>query len=430
MDHNPVIALFLALGIIIAAARIAGNIARKFRQPRVLGELVTGILLGPTLLDLLHTPLFGLGEAHPEQTIVQLAELGVLLLMFKVGMEVNLAELLKVGRVAALAGVIGALLPTVMAVPIIMIFGYSWQPAVFAGVVLAATSVSISAQVLIELGLLRTREGTALLATALVDDVVAVLLVSLVIALTDSHQLAAENLLLIVGRMAGYIAIAFVAAWFGLPRFIHWVEKRPDARNSYAIPAAALVTVLFFGWSAEFLGGVAAITGAFIAGVGFSHAHASARHEIDIAVSNITYTFLVPIFFVSVGLRIDLSTFPISAWPLTAAILITAIVSKIAGGGAGARLGGFTNREALRVGVCMISRGEVGLIIAALGLSTGVLVADDPLFESLFMVIVLSTVLTPPLVRLVFQTGQTVIDNELRETPRQNDAVMQEVTDA
>ena len=163
MEHNSVIALFLVLGIIIAASRIAGSIARRFDQPRVLGELLVGVLLGPTLLDLLSTGLFGLGNAHLQESITQFAELGVIFLMFKVGLEVHLEELLKVGRVAVFSGMIGALLPVALAGPLIMAFGYGWQPALFAGVTLAATSVSISAQVLIEIGVLRTKEGSALL---------------------------------------------------------------------------------------------------------------------------------------------------------------------------------------------------------------------------------------------------------------------------
>ncbi|MBZ0298388.1 MAG: cation:proton antiporter [Anaerolineae bacterium] len=408
MDNNPVIALFLALGVIIAAARIAGNIARRFDQPRVLGELVIGVLLGPTLIDLLNASVFGLGEAHLHETIIEFAELGVLLLMFKVGLEIHLDELLKVGVVAAIAGVLGAVLPVVMAVPLVMAFGYGWQAALFAGVTLAATSVSISAQVLIELGVLRTKEGNALLATALIDDVVAILLVSLTIAITGpQEQVEASQLLAIVARMTGYILVSFVIAWFALPRLINWIDSRPESRHSYGDAAVALIIVLLFGWSAEFFGGVAAITGAFIAGVGLSRAHGGARREIDVAISNISYAFLVPIFFVSVGLQTDLSNFPLSALPLTALILVVAVASKIIGCGLGAKLGGFSSMESLRLGVCMISRGEVGLIIASLGLSSGMIQATDPLFASLFMVILLSTVLTPPLVRRVFELGKS-----------------------
>lgn len=211
MEENPAIFLFLALGIIIGAARIAGGIARRFDQPRVLGELVIGVILGPTVLNLLQSSALGLDQVHLEEFIHLLAELGVLLLMFKIGLEVHLRELVKVGKVAGIAGVLGALLPVLMTIPTVMLFGYGWQPALFAGVTLAATSVSISAQVLLELGLLKTVEGNALLATALIDDVVALLLVSLTVAITAGQQtVEIQALVWIVIRMTLYIVIAFL----------------------------------------------------------------------------------------------------------------------------------------------------------------------------------------------------------------------------
>lgn len=407
METSPVIALFLALGIMIAAARIAGTITRRFHQPRVLGELIVGVILGPTLLDLLHTSAFGLDQAHLEETILELAELGVLLLMFKVGLDVHLRELLEVGRVAGLAGVLGAVLPVAMTLPLGLAFNYSWEPALFAGVTMAATSVSISAQVLLELGVLRTKEGNALLATALIDDVVAILLVSLAIAITGPEgSVAPESLAFIVVRMAAYIGVAFVVAWFALPRLIAWIHARPEAAHSFGVPAFALVIALLFGWSAEYLGGVAPITGAFIAGVGLSRARETIKRPIDDAVANIAYAFLVPIFFVSVGLQVDLSQFPLDALPFAGLLLLVAVASKLIGCGLGAIWGGFNRLEAIRLGVGMTSRGEVGLIIASLGLARGVYEPDGPLFASLFLVILLTTVLTPPLVRRAFQSAE------------------------
>ena len=403
MESNPVIPLYLTLGIIILSARAAGTLARRFGQPRVLGELLIGVLLGPTVIDLLHIPAFGLGEAHLDQVIQELAEIGVLLLMFKVGLEVHLSELAKVGRIAVIAGVFGAVLPVALAMPLVMAFNYTWQPALFAGVVLAATSVSISAQVLLELGVLQTRVGNALLATALIDDVIAILLVSLTVAITSPGQAVEPgSLLMIVVRMAAYLGGALALSWFVLPRLINWINDHPEIARSYGLLGSALVLCLLFGWSAEYLGGVAAITGAFIAGVGISRAHPNVKHEIDAGVSNIAYALLVPIFFVNVGLTIDLGLFPLDALPFALLLLLVAVASKIIGCGLGGRLGGFENSDALRLGVCMISRGEVGLIIASLGISSGVLQVADPLYPTLFLIILLTTVLTPPLVRQVF----------------------------
>lgn len=409
MPQQPVVALYLALGVIILAARIGGSLARRFNQPRVLGELLVGVLLGPTLLNLLHTPAFGLAEAHLGETISELAELGVLLLMFKVGLEVHISELLKVGLVGVVAGVIGALLPVAVAVPIVLAAGYSTEAALFAGVTLAATSVSISAQVLLELNVLQTRVGSGLLAAALIDDILAILLVSFVVAFSagaPGEAVDAGALLGITATMFVYIAAAAAVAWFALPPLVNRLNQMPNFQQSYGIPAVALVIALLFGWSAEYFGGVAAITGAFIAGVGLSRTREGVRRQIESAVSHIAYVFLVPIFFVSVGLQIDLSAFPLSALPFALLILVVAVLTKVVGCGLGARIGGFNNLDSLRLGVCMISRGEVGLIIAALGVSSGVLEAASPLFATLFLVILLTTVLTPPLVRLLFQPPQ------------------------
>jgi len=404
MQNNPVVALMLALGIIIFAARIAGEIARKFDQPRVLGELIIGVILGPTLLNMLNSHALGLADAHIDETIIEVAELGVMLLMFKVGLEVNIDELKKVGVVAGIAGLAGAILPVVMVLPIVMLFGYSWQQALFAGVTLAATSVSISAQVLLELGLLQTKEGNALLATALIDDVIAILLVSLTVAITTTTgNVDLGELAQIIIRMSLYLVVAFLLAWYGVPLLIRLLNKRFDLTKAYGNPAIGLVLAFVFGWAAQAFGGVAAITGAFIAGIGISRTPYTTKHPVEEATNALAYAFLVPIFFVSVGLQTDLSSFPLDALPFAIIILALAVVSKIVGCGLGARLGGFNNQESFRLGICMVSRGEVGLIIASLGVSSGILKPDHPLFAVLFLVILLTTVVTPPLVRRVFQ---------------------------
>jgi len=403
MEQNPVVALFLALGIIIVAARAAGGLARRFGQPRVLGELIIGVILGPSLLNMLGWAVFH--GAELANSVSELAEIGVLLLMFIIGLEVNLQELAKVGSIAILAGVLGALLPVAFTVPAAQLFGFAWQPALFAGVTLAATSVSISAQVLLELGHLRSTVGNALLATALVDDILALLLVSITIAIVGSGAQAnssAGDLILIVVRMLAFLVIGTALAWYGLPRIMEWISRHAMARQSFGIPAFALVFMLLFAWAAEALGGVATITGAFIAGVGLSRTRENIRNEIEEAASFTAYAFLVPVFFVNVGLQTDLRVFRLSMLPLALVLLVLAIISKVGGSGIGARLGGFDNRKSLQLGVCMISRGEVGLIIASLGISTGVFAIDDPLYASVFLVILLTTVVTPVLVRQIF----------------------------
>ncbi len=401
-DVNPFIPLMLALGIILLASRTGGALARRLNQPRVLGQLIVGVVLGPTVLDFLHWDI--LQGAELQHTIKEFAELGVLLLMFNIGLEVHLSELAKVGKVAVFAGILGVAVPVALTVLVLIPAGYAWLPSIFAGVTLAATSVSISAQVLLELGYLHTKEGNALLATALIDDVLAILAVSLVLAGSGGGQSDLSQLLVIILQMAGYILVAFLVAWNLLPRALQWIQGRPELAQAYGLPIFALASALIFGWSAEYLGGVAAITGAFIAGVGLSKLqNRNVKREIEQTTSHLAYVFLVPIFFVDVGLETDLSSFPMEAAPFMLILLLMAVISKVFGAGFGARMGGFNLRESLRVGVCMVSRGEVGLIIISIGLSSGIIDGGSELYAALFMVILLTTVLTPPLVRWVFQ---------------------------
>lgn len=402
MENTSAVQLFLAIGLVIAAAQVAGAAARALGQPRVFGQLLAGVVLGPTVLGMLQWSIFD-DPALLEISLNELAELGVLFLMFAVGLEVHLSELLAVGRVALWGGTLGAVLPVLMSTPLIIAFDYASEAAVFFGVVVAATSVSISAQTLLELGLLRTKEGMGLLATAVVDDVLAILLLSVVIAtLGPETDASVGNLAWIFVRMILYVAGALAVAWFVLPVLFNRLYRTRHLSGGLA--SFALIAALVFGWSADVLGGVAAITGAFIAGVGLSQAGERVHAEIEETVRRLSYAFLVPIFFVNVGLHVDLTQLGADLLPMTALLLGAAVLSKVIGSGVGARLGGFDRGEAFRLGVCMISRGEVGLIIASLGLTEHLL--TEELFEAVFVIILLTTVLTPPLVRWVFH-GRT-----------------------
>ncbi|GAB4409079.1 MAG: cation:proton antiporter [Anaerolineae bacterium] len=402
MENTSVVQLFLAIGLVIAAAQFAGAAARALGQPRVFGELLAGVVLGPTVLDMLHWSIFD-DPALLQLSLGELAELGVLFLMFAVGLEVHLSELLSVGRVALWGGTLGAVLPVLLSTPFVLAFDYGTEAAVFFGVVVAATSVSISAQTLLELGLLRTKEGMGLLATAVVDDVLAILLLSIVVAtMGPETDASVGSLAWIFVRMILYVAGALAVAWFVLPPLFNRLYR--TRYLSGGIASFALIAALIFGWSADVLGGIAAITGAFVAGVGLSQTGERVHAEIGETVQRLSYSFLVPIFFVNVGLHVDLTQLGVDLLPMTALLLATAMLSKVIGSGAGARLGGFNWGESFRLGVCMISRGEVGLIIASLGLAEGLL--TDELFEAAFVIILLTTVLTPPLVRWVFH-GRT-----------------------
>jgi Kef-type K+ transport system membrane component KefB len=351
-----------------------------------------------------------LAGGHLDGTIKELAELGVLVLMFNIALEIQPRELMAVGRTAVYAGVLGAAVPLGVIALLTWGFGFPGHVAFLTGVVLSANSTSISAQTLLELGVLRTKEGNAMLATALVDDVLAITLVSISVALTGSSAgVTWLGLVWVVIRMLVFFAVGGVVAWILLPRVMNWIHVTPEFGQLYGVPVFALTFALFLGWSAETLGGVAAISGTFLAGFGLSRINAGAKHEVELASTYISYAFLVPIFFVSIGLVTDFAQLRLSALPYAGVLIVASILTKVVGTGAGALLGGFDRREALRLGVCMISRGEVGLIMASIGLARGIF--DDQVFPSLLLAILVSTLVTPPLVRLVFR-GVVTEDGE------------------
>lgn len=398
---TPFLQLIFALMVIITAAKMGGWGAVRLGQPAVLGELLIGVLLGPSLLDLLHWPLLS-NSVDPHlltEAVYELAELGVICLMFLAGLEVDVREMRRTGRVAALAGVFGVIVPLALGALMVLPFGYRGQAALFVGMILTATSVSISAQTLLELGMLRSREGIALLGAAVVDDILVILLLSVVVALASSGAGAAAIALVFV-RMLLYLGLATVTAFVVLPRLADWMDNQPISEG---LTALVLVVTLAYAWLAEVGGGLAAITGAFIAGVGFGRSHLHAT--IARSMHTITYAFLVPIFFVSIGLKTNVRLLVGPEILLVFVLVIVAVASKVLGSGIGARLGGFTSRESLRVGVGMISRGEVGLIVASVGVSAGLIKTE--LFSIVTLIVLVTTLITPPLLRQAFTTKET-----------------------
>jgi len=397
---SPFLQLILALIIIITGAKAGGWLANRLRQPAVLGELLVGLLLGPSLFDLMGWPM--LANAHEPhlltETVFQLAELGVVCLMFLAGLEIDPREMRRTGRVAALAGVSGVIVPLVLGGLVALPFGHRGQAAIFVGVILTATSVSISAQTLLELGKLRSREGLALLGAAVIDDVLVILLLSVFTAMAEGGA-SPSTVLNILLKMIAYLSVTTLLGFFLLPRLAEWVNGQPISQG---LAALVLVTALLFAWSAEVVGGLAAITGAFIAGVGFGRSRL--RGEIERDMRTITYAFLVPIFFVSIGLKTNarLLAGPDVAFALV--LLLVAVISKVVGCGLGARLGGYTNQESLRVGVGMISRGEVGLIVASVGVNAGLIKTE--LFSVVTFIVLVTTLITPLLLRLTFMNKE------------------------
>jgi Kef-type K+ transport system membrane component KefB len=418
--------LLLILAIIITASKIAGHLSQRYlNQPVVFGEILAGLVLGPTLLNIFGWPIFHPGSAESwrlEDHVKALASVGVLLLMFIAGLETNLEQMRKVGKTAIWTAICGVLFPLIGGVIVARAFGMNMTEAMFIGAVLTATSVSISAQTLMELGRLRSREGMTIMGAAVIDDVLGIIVLSFVIALGASHAIGsagvnheslAEMFAAPLSGMLGIpgggaivqilLVIVLMGLFFGAAislgsRYLDGVLKWADGLNaSHVIPATALVLVFLFAVAAEYFGQVAAITGAYIVGVFL----ARTRHakKIEHTIHPFTYALFVPIFFMSIGLGTNAREALQSGVLFTLVIVGVAILTKAVGCGLGARLTGLTRMEATRVGVGMISRGEVGLIVAQVGIGYNLI--QQPVYATLVIMVLVSTVVTPVLLRLV-----------------------------
>lgn len=391
-----ILPLLAALTLVIASAKIGGWLSSRLGQPVVLGKLVVGLLLGPSLFNVFEVEYFQ--QAHVVAALREFGELGVIFLMFVAGLEINLLDLARAGKPAALAGLLGVIAPLVLGTLTVLPFGYSLTQAVFLGIAMAATSVSISAQTLIELGRLRSREGLTMLGAAVFDDVLVIGVLAAFVALTAEGAPSVLGLIGVFARMALFLAGALTLGAWLLPRLVRWVEEH---RLPVSEPVISLVVIviLLFAWTSEYMGGVAAITGAFIAGVSLSAS--ASRDKIERGIRIMAYAFFVPVFLVSIGLTADARSLTAEDAGLVIVVCLVAVVSKLVGAGGGAKLGGLGRREALRVGVGMISRGEVGLIVASVGVDAGI-IGSAGITAAVLMVLV-TTLVTPPLLRLVFR---------------------------
>ena len=403
----PFLQLLIAVVVIIAAAKIAGYLSYRLGLPSVLGELLIGIIIGPSVLNFLHWAPFT--DPHMEETIAHLAEIGVLLLMFIAGLELHLSDLARSGKVAALAGVLGVAVPLGFGIGVGVAFGRELLPAVFIGLILAATSVSISAQTLMELGVLRSRVGISMLGAAVFDDILVILGLSVAVAIFHQGELTGiSSILIIVLRMGLFLLLATLIGFWAIPGLSRYVDNLPISQGLIAF---SFVVLLFYAWSAEVLGGMAAITGAFLAGLVF--ARSQVRDRIETGVRTLAYGVFVPIFFVNVGLSANARELTPESFGLFVAMTLVAVVSKVMGGGLGARIAGLSNRESLQLGVGMMSRGEVGLIVATVGITEGLI--GQEVFAAVVGVVIVTTLLTPIILRSLFadQGPQTLVPEQV-----------------
>lgn len=390
MTHT--LQLLLCLVIILFCAKLGGVLSHRIGQPAVFGKLLMGVILGPTFINLLGLPFF---DESLGQTISDFAHLGVILLMFIAGMETNLKEMIRVGKTAFSSAMGGVILPMLGGTWLSLLFGYNLTESIFVGTILTATSVSITAQTLMELGKVRSKEGTTILGAAVIDDVLGLIILSLVIGFEHSKTgLSWVSISALSIKIILFFALSIYLGFKFLPKLTEHASK---IQVSEAVFTFTLMVCFFYAWAAEYLGSVAAITGAYIAGIIFSQT--KFHKEIDHRMKIIAYALFVPIFFVSIGLEADAKTL---GGELLFVLLIVAfaIISKSAGCFIGARLTQFNNLESLIVGVGMISRGEVALIAALIGLEAKIIGSD--VFSSMVIMTLVTTLVTPILLRMVF----------------------------
>lgn len=380
--------IFRDLAIIIIFAKFFGIVARKLKAPQVVGEIIAGLLIGPSILGLVQQTDF----------LTQMAEIGVVLLMFSAGLETDLKELMKTGPKALAIACAGVFVPLVCGTLLYMGF-YGAAPwgseefykAVFVGVILTATSVSITVQTLKEMGKLKGTIGTTILSAAIIDDIIGIVVLTFVIGFKTPDS----NPGMVVVNTVLFFVFAIVVGYV-----IYKIFKKVDNRYPHTrrIPIIGLALCLSFAYIAEVYFGIADITGAYVAGIILCSTRDSdyIAEKMDIN----SYMLFGPIFFASIGLKTNLENMTGSLLLFSACFVLVGLVSKIVGCGLTARLCGIKGHDTLKVGVGMMTRGEVALIVAQKGLSVGLL--TSVYFTSVILLIIVSSIATPIILKVLY----------------------------
>lgn len=394
------------LALILLSTKLFGLVTRKFKLPQVVGALLAGVFLGPACLGLIEKTDF----------ISSLSELGVILLMFTVGMETDIGELKKSGKasfVIALCGVIVPLLGGFAAAKLWGI-GENSQGAsavlqqFFIGVILTATSVSITVETLKELGKMNTRAGNAILGAALIDDILGIIALTVITSLAGGEGEDTAPLWLVLVKIAAFFIVAILAAVVFHIVFIRW--RNHDKKDLRRHTIVSFVFCLALAWAAEEFFGVADITGAFLAGLALSGS-SNVKYTTS-KFETLSYMLLSPVFFASVGLSMTSIKMSRNLVWFTLIIVCIALVTKVVGCGLGAKICGYTGKESLQIGVGMISRGEVALIVAQKGAGLGLI--DEKFFVPIIIMVVFTTIITPVLLKFVFKgQAEENVDSKL-----------------
>ena len=386
--------ILMQLAIIIVFAKFFGLVARKLKAPQVVGEIVAGLLLGPSILDLVRTSDFLAG----------MAEIGVILLMFSAGLETNIKQLKKTGLKATVIACSGVFIPLIAGTVLFMgFYGFSapgtedFLKAVFIGTILTATSVSITVQALKELGKISDEVGTTVLSAAIIDDVIGILVLTIVISFKDPSN----SIGMVVLKTVAFFALSLIAG-FVIYKILKIVDKKhPHTRR---IPIIGLALAFSLSYIAEEIFGVADITGAYVAGIILSSLDDS--EYIDRKMDINSYMLFGPVFFASIGLQTNIRTLDMSVLVFSAAFVLVGMLSKIIGCGLAGRVTGFKGKNELKIGVGMMTRGEVALIVSLKGLAVGLM--DSKYFTSVILLIICSSILTPVLLKILYSEGKKI----------------------
>ena len=382
------------LAIIVVFAKVFGLLARKLKAPQVVGEIVAGLIVGPSVLGIVQLNDF----------LDICAGIGVVLLMFSAGLGTNLKQLLHTGVKALLIACAGVLVPLIGGTLLyIGFYGFDgfgtprFFTAVFIGVIMTATSVSITVETLKELGKLKTELGTTILSAAIIDDVIGIIVLTFVIGFKNPASNPGFTLLRTLAFFILSVVLGFV---------IYKVFKVIDKRwpRTHRIPILALALCFGLSYAAEKFFGIADITGAYVAGVILSRLHDSEYIEEKLDINS--YMIFGPIFFASIGLKTHIEGISWELVLFSAAFVAVALVAKIIGCGAMSRLCGYHGKDCLRIGVGMMTRGEVALIVAQRGLSEGMI--SSSYFTAVILLIIVSSLLTPVLLKLLYQEKKAV----------------------
>lgn len=376
------------LAVIIIFAKFFGIVAKKFKAPMVVGEIVAGLILGPCLLN---------WETQSD-FLSYMGEIGVILIMFSAGLETNLKELKKSGFVAFLIACAGVAVPFVGgSLLYIAFYGFegfaseSFFTSMFVGSIMTATSVGITVESLKEMGYLNGRTGQTILSAAIIDDVIGILVLTFVIAFKDPET----KPLKVVGNTALFFILAVL---FGV--LFYKLMKLVDERYTHTrrIPIIGIALCFGMAFLAEELFGIADITGAYLAGIILCNIQDAGYIDRKVTISN--YMIFGPIFFVSIGLKTDLSQMSLNLLWFSIAFVIVALITKIIGCGLIAKLCKMKTSECIKVGIGMMTRGEVALIISQKGLHLGII--DSSYFTAVILLIIVSSISVPILLKLLY----------------------------